>query len=141
MGLIRLFIRSVVFSYIALFATQVVINAFVFEESTFISIYFLIILALGLLNLFIRPILSLIGLPSRGVFYLFMTFVITLITIYALTVFLPNFGVQGSVMQELRFFGFVLPSKELSPNWAIICSALSFSVIYNFFEWLCWCKN
>ena len=139
--LARSIIRAVVFSYVALYLTQFVIGALSFSNSSFISLYTLIVFALAAINFFMKPVMAIIGLPSKGIFFMFMSFVLTVITLYALTVILPSFTVNETVVQELRFFGFVLPSKQLTVNWAIIYSALSFSVIYSFFIWLSSCND
>ena len=43
----------------------------------------------------------------------------------------------GATVTELIIFGFVLPSKSLTKTWALVFAALLFTLILNFFAWLC----
>lgn len=131
----KIFIRPVIFSYIALFVTQQIVGAFRFGQSL-INTFFLVVLGFAILNFFMQPLLKLIGLPHKGPFYLILTFLMTLITFNALSILIPVFEITDTVVQELRIFGFVLPSKELNALWASVVSALAFTVTYNFFQWL-----
>ena len=130
---IKTLIRLAVFGTISLKIAQYVIGAFQFGDVNSILLY---ILALTVLYFFMRPILSLISLPSDGAGFLFMSFILTSIASYVLTLFIPLFSIRPTVISELIIFGFVLPSKRLDMMWALIFSALLMSVLMLFFDWL-----
>lgn len=129
-GLLRLFVF--VFSSVKL--AQYVIGGYLFGHPSSLLLY---VLALCVLYFFLKPILRIVSLPSMGVGYLFMTFLLTFITTQALTLFIPLFSIKNTIVSELIIFGFVLPSKHLTPVWANIFSALLITVFFWFFNWLC----
>jgi len=131
----RFVLRAVTFSYISLYVTQQVIGGLVFGSSS--GAFFLLSLGLALLNIFISPIFHLVGLPVRGFGFLVLHFAITLVTMYILTSVLPAFSIVESTLSRLVIFGFVLPAKHLSVPWSLIFSALLFSVLIWFFNWVC----
>ena len=132
--MIKTIIRLTFFITITLNITQYVIGNFVFEHP---SALFLYITGLTVLYLFMRPLLTVISLPNEGPGYLFMSFLLTLITSYALTIFIPFFGLRPTTISELIIFGFVLPSKRLSMMWSLVFSSLLMAVLMTFFKWLC----
>ena len=98
---------------------------------------FLITLALTFLYLALKPVLGLVGLPGKGLGFIFLSFVMSFVILYVLTSFLPGFTILPSTVTGLKIFGFVLPSKSLTPLWAGVFSALVSSLSCNFLESLC----
>lgn len=129
-GIIRLF----VISFASVKLTQYVIGGFVFDHPSSIILF---VLGLTGLYMFMRPMLRLVSMPSNGPGFLFMAFILTTITIQALTLFIPMFGVRPTTISELIIFGFVLPSKRLTAMWANVFSALLITILMWFFNWLC----
>jgi uncharacterized membrane protein YvlD (DUF360 family) len=99
--------------------------------------FLLVSLALALLYFFLRPVLSLVGLPSHGIGFLFVSFVMSAIVLYVATLFIPSFYIRPTTLSDLRIFGFVLPSKSLTAMWAGVFSALVLSLTFSFLDWLC----
>ena len=136
--MVKTLIRLAFFITIALNITQYVIGSFVFDHP---SALFLYITGLTVLYLFMRPLLTVISLPDEGPGYLFMSFLLTLITNYALTIFIPFFELRSTTISELIIFGFVLPSKRLNMMWSLVFSSLLMAVLMTFFKWLCGMKK
>ncbi len=101
----------------------------------------LFLVAMTILYFFMRPLLALVGMPDHGVGYLFMSFVVTGVLTYVLTLFIPLFSLRATTISELIIFGFVLPSKHLNVIWSATFSALLISVLMMFFNWLCEIKK
>lgn len=131
----RLVIRSALIGYIAIEVSQKIIGGFDFGDS-FQRNYLLVILALVILNIFMIPLFKILSLPHFGLGFLFLSFVLTLMVLYVLTMFLPGFSIIDAELAQLRIFGFVLPSKELTVFWSATYSALVLSIVYHFIEWL-----
>lgn len=129
-------LRTLLFSYIALYLTQQIIGGLSFGDNYNINLL-LVLVALTILNLFIFPILKILALPVKGPGFLFLRFVLNLVVLFVLTFFIPGFSIEPTFVSELLFFGIVLPSKSLSPQGALIFSSLLFVIILNFFMWLC----
>lgn len=132
----RIFLRSLVFSYISIFITQHLIGGLLFTGNI-IQTMFVVTLGLGLLNMFMPPILKIISLPTKGVTYIFLSFILVLITLYVFTLFIPGFYIQETTISKLIILGVVLPSKHLTAIWSVVFTSLVFTVFYSFFMWLC----
>lgn len=128
-------VRSFVFAYVAMYVTQAIIGGFDFGGSRFVS--FLVIVALALLFMFEKPALDMLSLPSKGIGMLVMNFILVLITLYILTVFIQSFNIVTTTLPGLRIFGFVLPSRDLTVMWSVVCSSLLISSLHSFLSWLC----
>lgn len=134
--MIRWIIRSLLFSYATLFVTQEIVGGLSFGENDK-QTFFLVLVAIALLNMFIIPIFRVLGLPHEGVSFIFLSFVLTLVTIYILPMFMEDFKIVETSLAQIRLFGYVLPSKDLTVTWSAVYSALVISLVYHFFEWLC----
>jgi len=127
-------IRLSLFITISLNITQYIIGCFSFDHPSAIILF---IMGLTLLYMFMRPLLILISLPNEGPGYIFMSFILTAITVYVLTLFIPFFKIRSATISELMFFGYVLPSKQLSVAWSMVFSSLLIAVLMVFFNWIC----
>jgi len=117
-------LRVLLFTFLSIKSTQYIIGGFSFGGE--FTMYF-----------FLRPMLKITGLPNEGPGYLFVVFLMTLVTLYVLTIFLPMFMIMPTVISKLLIFGFVLPSKQLTAQWSLVFSSLLITVLIWFFGWLC----
>lgn len=122
-------------AYVSVSAAQLIVGGWELGEN-YQQTLTLIVISIALMNMFIVPILKVIGLPNEGLSFLFLSFALTLVLLYILPMFLGGFRVSSTELAQLRIFGFVLPSKELTPTWAVVYSALVVSLVYNFLGWL-----
>jgi uncharacterized membrane protein YvlD (DUF360 family) len=134
--MLRLVIRSVLFGYVSIYATQFVIGGMKFSGNE-LHTTVLVVLAIVILNIFMIPIFKILSLPYVGITFLFLNFVLTLVTLYVLTMFIPTFEIGHTELSQLRIFGFVLPSKELTAMWSVVYNSLMVSMVYHTLEWLC----
>ncbi len=132
----RLVLRSLLISYVAVQAAQKFVGGIDFgsnpQQNTI-----LLMVALVLLNIFMIPLLRILSLPHMGIGFLLLNFMLTLVVIYILTFFIPGLSVVETEIPQLRIFGFMLPSRQLSVYAAAAYSALAISLVYHFLEWLC----
>lgn len=131
----RYILRSIVYSFLALKVVDIVIGSFRYDGD-YTRTFILVLIAFSLLNLFMTPILHIISMPTNGIPYLFVSFLITLLMVYVTTVFVPGFSVVESVLPETNLFGFVLPAKDLTQFWSLVFSSLLTSLTFDFFTWL-----
>lgn len=132
----RLILRSLLTAYLAVFISQEIVGGLSFGGDTRQTLI-LFMLGVALLNIFMIPIFKVLRLPLKGLSFLFLNFILTLIVIYALTLFVPDLMIVETELAKLRIFGYVLPSKHLTITWSAVFSALIISIVYHFFEWLC----
>jgi len=129
-------LRVSVFTFIALQSAQYVVKAFQFGGNNTLT-FLLVWISLGLLYYLLKPVLSIIGLPYKGLGYLFLLFVLTFAVLYVLTLFIPTFSIKPVSLSGLIIFGFMLPSKDLTSLWAALFSAFVVGVVYSFLQGLC----
>lgn len=132
----RKLIRTCIFVYLSLGFAQYVVGALNFGTDE-LRTKLLVTIALTFLYLALKPVVSLVGIPNRGLGFMFLSFVMTFVVMYVLTSFLPNFTIVPATISGLKLFGFVLPSKSLTALWAGVFAALVSSLCCNFLEFLC----
>lgn len=132
----RLILRSLLIAYLSVFTSQEIVGGLSFGGDTKQTLV-LFMLGIALLNVFIIPIFKVLRLPLKGLSFLFLNFILTLIVIYVLTLFVSDLKIVETDLAKLRIFGYVLPSKHLTITWSAIFSTLVISIVYHFFEWLC----
>lgn len=129
-------LRTFIFTALALEAAKQVIGAFDYGSDDFKSMI-LLVLGLSLLFFFLKPLISIVSLPTRGLPFIFLTFVMTVIVIYVSTLFVPGFSIHSSTVSGLMILGFSFPSYNLTSFQAMIFSSLTTSLTYIFLESLC----
>lgn len=129
-------IRTFLFVFLPLYLIQYFIKPFDYGSDTQKTM-FLVVLALTLLYIFLKPLISVISLPTKGTVYFFTVFVTTSIVFYVLTTVLSGFSINPSTLPGLTIFGYVLPSKSLDDLWTMIFCGLMTSTLYLFLESLC----
>ena len=127
--------RVFTFTVISIIVTQKLLSGFSFDGNE-VNTFILLAVALTLLNLLMFPVFKLIALPMRGVGFILLAFLLTLAILYMLTLFIPGFSVQAGSIGNWTIFGLVIPSRDFSVVWSSGLSALAFTLIYKFFNWL-----
>ncbi|HOS88409.1 MAG TPA: phage holin family protein [bacterium] len=133
----KLIIRTFLYSALALRAAVLVVGSLSYSS---VSNAFLLILAISLLYFFLKPIISIVSLPTKGSVFFLISFLSTAIVFYALKSTIPEIDFVPATLRSLNIFGYVLPSKELDAFWSMVFSALVTSTVYLFLESLC-CKK
>jgi len=127
-------IRTVLFIFLSLFVADWAVGGFSYSEN---KTLYLSIVALLVLYLFLRPIASVVSLPTSGSVFFLISFISTVIVFYALTNIIYDLSFQPTTLKSLNILGFVLPSKDLDSLWSLVFSALATSSVYLFLEGLC----
>ena len=131
------FLRSFFISYLCVYLVQHLIHGFYYDSRSKI----LLILALTIMGMFIRPLLKALSLPEKGLGFLFLHFLLTLVIMFVLTLFIPNYGFVATETPNLNFLGFVITSKHLNATVATAVSAGLYTLFAGFFGWLYWTKK
>src|SRR5690349_16005772 len=107
----KMFIRGFIFTILAVNVSMFVVDTLKFGDD---KIFFLVILALALLNLFLRPLMDMVSLPSSGPVFWILSWIMNIIILNVLTVVVSSFTISAASTHSLLIFGFMLPSKNLS---------------------------
>jgi uncharacterized membrane protein YvlD (DUF360 family) len=126
-------IRTFLFTAASLYITYLLMRTFDFGGSDWKTTG-LLILAVGILYLFIRPVLAIVSMPNKGILFFFLCFLITGVLFYILTIVLPSFVFKPTTLPGIIILGYNLPSKDLNSMLSLVFSALTTSLVYLFLE-------
>jgi len=129
-------IRTVIFTILGLGSAQYLIGSFDYGSDRLKAIL-LIVLGLSLLFLFLKPLVAIVSLPTRGLGFAFLTFAMSVIIIYVSTLFIPTFSIHSASVSNLMIFGMSIPSFDLTSLQAMVFSGLIICLMYSFLESLC----
>lgn len=93
-------------------------------------------IGLTLINLLLKPILSLLTLPLTLMTMGLFSWVINVVLIYVLTLFIAQIAITSYTFPGVSAQGFSLPKITFSPFQSTIVVALSISLIVSFLNWL-----
>jgi hypothetical protein len=127
-------IRTFLFVFLALYAAQYIVGSFSYNND---ETLFLIVLGLSVLYIFLKPIISIVSMPTKGSVFFLISFISTGLVFFALSNILPDLEFLAVTLRSLNLVGYVLPSKDLNSLWALVFSALTTNAVYLFLENLC----
>lgn len=128
-------IRNVLFSYLVLlFINQYFTGIRYGGDSA--KTLFLVSLGLGLVNLMAKPLMRLISLPTEGVGFLILNFLVNLGAFFIFNRFLSGFSITSGSLLRLNIFGFVLNSYDLTVFWSFCLTSVMFCLAFGFLMWL-----
>lgn len=92
--------------------------------------------ALSVMNVTVRPVLSVLSLPLNLVTLGLFSFFSNAIILYILTVIIPNIKIRAFTFEGFSFAGFVVPDIYFNSFFAYVAAAAVLSLFYSYFEWL-----
>ena len=123
---IKSILRSVVANGIALVATSYLISGFEIDNNPQIIAFGAIVL--GLVNIFVKPILKIISFPINVVTLGIFNWVINAIIIYITISLVDGISVSSGTF-SFDYFGIVIPEIFLSWFWTLVAASVSIGVI------------
>ncbi|HLD11517.1 MAG TPA: phage holin family protein [Patescibacteria group bacterium] len=93
-------------------------------------------LLFGLMNLLLKPVISLLLLPINLLTLGIFSWVINVIMLYLLTKIFPALTLSSWFYPGYTYQGFVIPAFEVSILLTAIIASFIISVITSFFQWL-----
>jgi len=127
-------LRSFVFNLIALWLVAQFIQgvSFVGGYQTLL----LAALALTLVNLLVRPLIKLLLLPINLLTLGAFRWLVNVITLYLVTLLVPQFKISGFLFPGFTYQGFIVPAIYLTSFWVYVLSSFFLSLITSFLFWL-----
>jgi putative membrane protein len=80
-------------------------------------------LILTILNIVLKPIISLFSMPLNMITLGLFSFITNAILLYILTIFVPNISVSSFTFHGYSFAGFIVPVIKFNTIYAFIVSA------------------
>jgi len=132
--LMKSILRKIVFYTVALFVTAQVLSGIQISGGP--GGFILAGIALSVLFLIVKPILSIITLPLNIITLGLFSFITNAIIIYLLTIIVPNVSISAFRFSGLSFFGFVVPGFFVNDFFAFVLISVLISFIVGFLKWL-----
>lgn len=91
---------------------------------------------LGLVNLFIRPLINLFLLPINLLTLGMFRWLVNVATLYLVTLIVHDFKISAFTFPGLAYQGIVIPSLPLNIFWAFVFISFCLSFVSAFLSWL-----
>ncbi|MFH0863870.1 MAG: phage holin family protein [Candidatus Gottesmanbacteria bacterium] len=127
-------LRVFVFSLFALWLTTNLIDGLKISGGYQNIIFGSIVL--GIINLFIKPILKILFFPVNLLSLGLLSWIINIAVLYILTIFVPQVSISSWQFPGISYQGIVVPAYFFNQIFAFIIIALVLSGIINFLTWL-----
>lgn len=101
-----------------------------------ITTYIIGSIALSLMFLIIKPILTIITLPLNLVTLGLFSFLTNAVILYLLTVVVSGITISAFLFNGFSFVGFVVPKIYINEFFAFIVSSFFLSIFVGFLSWL-----
>lgn len=93
-------------------------------------------LVLGLVNLFVKPLINILLLPLNILTLGTFRWLVNVASLYLVTIFVPQFKISGFFYPGFLYQGFVIPSLTIGSFWALVLTSFVLSLLLAFFYWL-----
>lgn len=91
---------------------------------------------LTLVNLLLKPLVNILLLPINLLTLGMFRWLINVITLYLVTIFVPQFKITSFFCPGFNYQGFIIPSMYLSTFWVFVLSSFMISLATTFLLWL-----
>lgn len=94
------------------------------------------ILVLSLINLLIRPIISLLLLPINLITLGSFRWLINVAVLYILSLIVSELKIQSYTFSGFNYQGFIIPNMNISKFWTLVFTSATISISNAFLFWL-----
>jgi len=93
-------------------------------------------LVLTILGTLVKPLIKILLLPINLLTLGAFRWLINVITLWLVTLVVPQFKIGSFVFQGLNWNGFIIPSFFMAKFWAFVLASLFISLVTSFVLWL-----
>ena len=93
-------------------------------------------LGLTLVNLLIKPLLSLLLLPFNIITLGAFRWLVNVVTLYMVTLLIPQFEISGFNFPGVSFHGFIILPVYISQFWTLVITSFLISLAVSFLMWV-----
>src|SRR3989338_10693329 len=127
-------LRRIVFYAVALYLTSQIITGLAITGG--IGTYIFGGIALSILFMVVKPVLSIVTLPLNIITLGLFSFLINAIILYLLTIIVPGISIAAFEFNGFSFLGFIVPQLPINGFFAFIVASILLSLIIGFLKWL-----
>ncbi len=126
-------LKRIVFTTLSLYVITVIFPQVRFANPTALVTMGLV---LTLLNIFIRPFISILLLPINLITFGLFSWILNIIVLYLATVITPGFSIGAIVIPSFTLGIFVFPAYHLTVFWSFFLVSLLLSIGNSLFAWI-----
>lgn len=133
--MLRLLLRSIAINLASIYLAAQILSGVI----TYIGGYqtlLLASLAIALVNLFVRPVINLLLLPIHLVTLGIFRWVANLITLYLVTLMVPNLQIHAFTFPGLDLKYVIIPSMHFTAFGAFVVATITLTFTFHFIYWL-----
>lgn len=127
-------VRSILINAVGLWLVSSLVNGFEFTKGN--ETLVLTALVLGLVNLFVRPILNILLLPINLLTLGTFRWLVNVGTLFLVTMIVPDFKIVGFSFPGYSAGEFIIPALSYTGVTAFILDSFLLSIILGFLFWL-----
>lgn len=127
-------VRSFLFNFFALWLISQIASGMFFSKSYETMAF--TAAALGLFNLFIRPLINILLLPINILTLGTLRWLVNVVTLYLVTLAVPGFKILGFHFAGLTYQGIIFPPLDFGIIGGFIAFAMVLSFVTGFLFWL-----
>ncbi|PJE67620.1 hypothetical protein COU95_01345 [Candidatus Shapirobacteria bacterium CG10_big_fil_rev_8_21_14_0_10_40_9] len=127
-------IRSFLINVASLWIVSQIISGVTFAKGY--ETLFLTGAVLGLVNLFIRPLINILLLPLNLLTLGAMRWLVNVATLYLVTLIVSDFSISGFSFPGFFYNGFSIPAFSTTGFWALVLTSFILSFVSSFLFWL-----
>lgn len=133
--MIRLLLRSVAINLASIYIAAQILSGII----TYVGGYqtlLLAALAIAVVNLFVRPVINLLLLPIHLVTLGVFRWVANLVTLYLVTLLVPNLQIHSFTFPGLDLKYIIIPSMHFTAFGAFVVATLTLTLTFHLLYWL-----
>lgn len=133
--MLRLLFRSIAINLASIYLASKILSGVI----TYVGGYqtlFLAAVAIALVNLFVRPVVNLLLLPINLITLGVFRWLSNLVTLYLVTLLVPNLQIHAFVSQGLNLNYLIIPPIHFSAFGAFVVATFILTLTFHFLYWL-----
>ena len=127
------FVRSLIINAVSLYLVSLIIPGVIFQNGLQGLVFTTLVLAI--VNLIIRPLVSLLLLPINLLTLGTFRWLTNVIVLYSLSLISPDFTITGFNLNQIPLSLFSTSHLSLGVFWSLVVTSFTFSLIQSFFRW------
>lgn len=127
-------LRSLIVNVVALWTVSTYFRGLSFGGG--LKSILLAALALTLVNFLIKPIIGLLFLPINLLTLGMFRWLVNVITLYLVTLLVPNLFIKPFVFPGFNYSGFIIPKTSFNYFWSLTMASFLISLTSSVISWL-----
>ncbi len=133
--MLRLLLRSIAINLASIYIVIQILSGVIVYVGGYKTLLMAAV-AISLVNLLVRPIINLLLLPIHLVTLGVFRWVANLVTLYVVTLLVPNLQIHSFISPGLNLRYLILPSMNFSAFGAFLVSTVILTITFHFIYWL-----